>query len=204
MLCKAENCLLLGSHVHASRLFPGSSAVEQPAVNRLVDGSNPSRGATFFQKMVVDQALRARVSPVGAPSRSVAAQIAWVSPATTSKPKAFRKGRRSLRTLRPKTPSPRPPSDNRARRGIIARQKKHRPAGHGHGPAAGPGMRARHRRLREDAAGRYPSSIAAEACTACATTPAQARASPSVRIRSLRISNSAQCRPRLSPWTGIA
>lgn len=30
--------------------FPGSSAVEQPAVNRLVDGSNPSRGATFRSK----------------------------------------------------------------------------------------------------------------------------------------------------------
>jgi hypothetical protein len=26
-------------------LFPGSSAVEQPAVNRLVAGSNPARGA---------------------------------------------------------------------------------------------------------------------------------------------------------------
>src|SRR5690606_17575895 len=37
----------IGSLVHASRLFPGSSAVEQPAVNRLVDGSNPSRGATL-------------------------------------------------------------------------------------------------------------------------------------------------------------
>ena len=29
-------------------LFPGSSVVEQPAVNRLVDGSNPSRGAIFL------------------------------------------------------------------------------------------------------------------------------------------------------------
>src|SRR5215510_1025453 len=28
-----------------ARVVPGSSAVEQPAVNRLVDGSNPSRGA---------------------------------------------------------------------------------------------------------------------------------------------------------------
>jgi hypothetical protein len=28
-------------------LFPGSSAVEQPAVNRLVAGSNPARGAKF-------------------------------------------------------------------------------------------------------------------------------------------------------------
>src|SRR5580692_8780069 len=30
-------------------LFPGSSAVEQPAVNRLVAGSNPARGAKFCQ-----------------------------------------------------------------------------------------------------------------------------------------------------------
>jgi hypothetical protein len=29
----------------ASWLFPGSSVVEQPAVNRLVAGSNPARGA---------------------------------------------------------------------------------------------------------------------------------------------------------------
>lgn len=29
-----------------ARLFPGSSAVEQPAVNRLVAGSNPARGAS--------------------------------------------------------------------------------------------------------------------------------------------------------------
>ena len=30
------------------RLVPGSSAVEQPAVNRLVAGSNPARGAKHF------------------------------------------------------------------------------------------------------------------------------------------------------------
>src|SRR5690606_183272 len=28
-------------------MFPGSSVVEQPAVNRLVAGSNPARGAIF-------------------------------------------------------------------------------------------------------------------------------------------------------------
>jgi hypothetical protein len=28
--------------------FPGSSVVEQPAVNRLVAGSNPARGASAF------------------------------------------------------------------------------------------------------------------------------------------------------------
>ena len=30
-------------------VFPGSSVVEQPAVNRLVAGSNPARGAKLFQ-----------------------------------------------------------------------------------------------------------------------------------------------------------
>jgi hypothetical protein len=33
------------------RLFPGSSVVEQPAVNRLVGGSNPSRGAIFEKEL---------------------------------------------------------------------------------------------------------------------------------------------------------
>ncbi len=34
-------------------LFPGSSAVEHPTVNRTADGSNPSRGATFLFKMIM-------------------------------------------------------------------------------------------------------------------------------------------------------
>jgi hypothetical protein len=42
---KAGSALLYAGFRHASRLFPGSSAVEQPAVNRLVAGSNPARGA---------------------------------------------------------------------------------------------------------------------------------------------------------------
>ena len=42
---KAGTALLYAAHRLASRLFPGSSAVEQPAVNRLVAGSNPARGA---------------------------------------------------------------------------------------------------------------------------------------------------------------
>jgi hypothetical protein len=38
--------------LHASAtVFPGSSAVEQPAVNRLVAGSNPARGAKFFKRL---------------------------------------------------------------------------------------------------------------------------------------------------------
>lgn len=32
-------------------MVPGSSAVEQPAVNRLVAGSNPARGASFFNSL---------------------------------------------------------------------------------------------------------------------------------------------------------
>jgi hypothetical protein len=34
------------------RLFPGSSVVEQPAVNRLVAGSNPARGAKQIKRLV--------------------------------------------------------------------------------------------------------------------------------------------------------
>jgi hypothetical protein len=34
-------------------LFPGSSVVEQPAVNRLVAGSNPARGANAFKHFSV-------------------------------------------------------------------------------------------------------------------------------------------------------
>lgn len=37
----------IGSLVHNESPFPGSSVVEQPAVNRLVAGSNPARGAIF-------------------------------------------------------------------------------------------------------------------------------------------------------------
>jgi hypothetical protein len=32
-------------------MFPGSSVVEQPAVNRLVAGSNPARGAKQNQSL---------------------------------------------------------------------------------------------------------------------------------------------------------
>jgi hypothetical protein len=40
--------LLRGTALTDTRLFRGSSAVEQPAVNRLVVGSNPTRGASAF------------------------------------------------------------------------------------------------------------------------------------------------------------
>jgi hypothetical protein len=38
-------------------LLPGSSAVEQPAVNRLVDGSNPSRGAKQHPEVCIKVAI---------------------------------------------------------------------------------------------------------------------------------------------------
>ena len=44
-------CILIDSLLYsslASELVPGSSAVEQAAVNRLAGGSNPSRGANQF------------------------------------------------------------------------------------------------------------------------------------------------------------
>ena len=34
-------------------MVPGSSAVEQPAVNRLVAGSNPARGASSFKHLAI-------------------------------------------------------------------------------------------------------------------------------------------------------
>jgi hypothetical protein len=39
-------------------LLPGSSAVEQPAVNRLVDGSNPSRGANKIKDLIGESPRR--------------------------------------------------------------------------------------------------------------------------------------------------
>jgi hypothetical protein len=44
-LCKATVRLLYARLQRRASTFPGSSAVEQPAVNRLVAGSNPARGA---------------------------------------------------------------------------------------------------------------------------------------------------------------
>lgn len=35
-------------------IFPGSSVVEQVAVNHLVGGSNPSRGAIFLKTFIQD------------------------------------------------------------------------------------------------------------------------------------------------------
>src|SRR4028118_1542982 len=41
----------------AERLLPGSSAVEHPTVNRMADGSNPSRGATRFNEASFSSSL---------------------------------------------------------------------------------------------------------------------------------------------------
>src|SRR5215471_6555602 len=51
----------------ACRVFPGSSVVEQPAVNRLVAGSNPARGATEIKYLANRQLL------------SIAAGLPWLS-----------------------------------------------------------------------------------------------------------------------------
>lgn len=44
-----RTCLDIGGRLRPT-LFRGSSVVEQPAVNRLVVGSNPTRGATFLNE----------------------------------------------------------------------------------------------------------------------------------------------------------
>ena len=48
MLLKPPRLCYRHFHFASTALFPGSSVVEQPAVNRLVAGSNPARGAKFF------------------------------------------------------------------------------------------------------------------------------------------------------------
>src|ERR1700721_827873 len=43
---QSSRAFVIARH-HRGAPFPGSSVVEQPAVNRLVAGSNPARGASF-------------------------------------------------------------------------------------------------------------------------------------------------------------
>jgi hypothetical protein len=50
-LSKRDRLCYMRAFIAPSRLFPGSSAVEQPAVNRLVAGSNPARGAKLDQRV---------------------------------------------------------------------------------------------------------------------------------------------------------
>ena len=47
-LCNRPDDLIYATGYRALASFPGSSAVEQPAVNRLVAGSNPARGANVL------------------------------------------------------------------------------------------------------------------------------------------------------------
>ena len=48
---QSRHGFVIGKRIRAraAALFPGSSVVEQPAVNRLVAGSNPARGAKLNQ-----------------------------------------------------------------------------------------------------------------------------------------------------------
>jgi hypothetical protein len=46
-----QRSFVIGALARSAGLFPGSSVVEQPAVNRLVAGSNPARGATIKQRL---------------------------------------------------------------------------------------------------------------------------------------------------------
>ena len=47
----ARLCYRQRVRARAAAFFPGSSVVEQPAVNRLVAGSNPARGAKVFKDL---------------------------------------------------------------------------------------------------------------------------------------------------------
>ena len=57
---------VIGNRAYAewASSFPGSSAVEQPAVNRLVAGSNPARGATPSQIQGIGLGAHERRGPV--------------------------------------------------------------------------------------------------------------------------------------------
>jgi hypothetical protein len=50
-LSKPDQLCYTRTRTREALLFPGSSAVEQPAVNRLVAGSNPARGAKLKQAL---------------------------------------------------------------------------------------------------------------------------------------------------------
>jgi hypothetical protein len=49
-------------------VFPGSSAVEQPAVNRLVAGSNPARGAKQIKYLANRKTGKLAAGTVGVPT----------------------------------------------------------------------------------------------------------------------------------------
>ena len=68
---------VIGNRAYAewASSFPGSSAVEQPAVNRLVAGSNPARGAKHF-KDLASQKMALKLIGV----RSGYSRVRWISP----------------------------------------------------------------------------------------------------------------------------
>lgn len=71
VLARARSfCYSLGAFGKADGLFRGSSAVEQPAVNRLVAGSNPARGA-ISSKSRVARACHPAAQSTKPPSRSL-------------------------------------------------------------------------------------------------------------------------------------
>jgi hypothetical protein len=70
-------------------VFPGSSVVEQPAVNRLVAGSNPARGAKVFKRLDEIQSGEQDVgAPFGAPrwAASGARGLAFPEPGYIRRP----------------------------------------------------------------------------------------------------------------------
>ncbi len=91
-----------------ANVFPGSSAVEQPAVNRLVAGSNPARGAKL------NQVVRPRRRP------AVSSEVRRSTLSQTLKGRIARAGGAGRR------PGPREAG---------ARAFSARPAGHGAAPA---------------------------------------------------------------------
>ncbi len=68
---------VIGNRAYAewASSFPGSSAVEQPAVNRLVAGSNPARGAKYFKNLA---SQKMALKTIGV--RSGYSQVKWISP----------------------------------------------------------------------------------------------------------------------------
>ena len=57
-----REAFVIGRLLSKSAVFPGSSAVEQPAVNRLVAGSNPARGAKLFQLLRPNPSTRTKLA----------------------------------------------------------------------------------------------------------------------------------------------
>ena len=57
--------------------FPGSSVVEQPAVNRLVAGSNPARGAKKIKGLAISREIENRKNPTRAAFGAAICKFRW-------------------------------------------------------------------------------------------------------------------------------